>query len=134
MQARRRHCFESIWRRGKNVTVCLWATSSSQIMGLSPQAFSPRENLWESPVGYRRWGYIAHLRNEQAWANLWLRKQVGQKSPLSLLDKGRGIYLNKKNSIYPKMVSVSLTQGCFVPETMKKKKILKCRQCIFFAF
>ena len=37
--------FESIWRRGKNVTVCLWATSSSQIMGLSPQAFSPRENL-----------------------------------------------------------------------------------------
>ena len=32
-------------------------TASSQTMDLSPQAFSARDNQWESPVGYRRWGY-----------------------------------------------------------------------------
>ena len=43
------------------------AVSSSQTMGLSPQAFSPkrkeRGNRWESPVGYRRWRCMSSKYN-----------------------------------------------------------------------
>ena len=53
------------WQGHKVILSGANAVSSSQTMGLSPQAFSPKRKergyRWESPVGYRRWRCMSSM-------------------------------------------------------------------------